>query len=385
MPSDDSAPAFAQTTNSNIHSLSAFIPTYDGSFPIQDFIREVQEAARLGAWDDTITLKVAKSKIQGTIGNMVRNRHDLNFAETFKDFAEKLIQALHTEKPVSVRLQDLMTCVQLPDESVDAYATRIRHKAKGLTEWDVSPETQSLKNKTVTAAFVKGLQPTLRQHVLPLDPPDFEKAIALARSYEISQSLLPSNDTPSAAAAVSTGTGDAAMLEIQKRIASLELSVAENTSRGRGFRPRGRGRGRQPHRQNFQDRSNPNFRQSQSWAGPPFSSRHYSRNHSEAPQPISPHYSPCRCCSRSRPRYHSSHEDRCHSRSPSRHLSYGRTHSRSTHGNRHHSRSPTPTRRQTYRGTSRSPDRHRRHDLRSPSASPSRSRYQSPKGYRSRH
>ena len=46
----------------NIHQISSFVPVYDGSFPIQDFIQEVRDAQVLGSWPDSVTLKVAKSK-----------------------------------------------------------------------------------------------------------------------------------------------------------------------------------------------------------------------------------------------------------------------------------------------------------------------------------
>ena len=98
--------------------------------------------AHLGSWPDKITLKVAKSKLNGSVAEIVRNRHDLNHAETFTDFSSRVVSALHTDRPVSIRLQHLMTCVQQPSETVDAYATRIRQKSKGLTEWDISAETK---------------------------------------------------------------------------------------------------------------------------------------------------------------------------------------------------------------------------------------------------
>ena len=33
----------------NVHSLPAFVPSFDGSFPVQDFIKEIQEATSLGS------------------------------------------------------------------------------------------------------------------------------------------------------------------------------------------------------------------------------------------------------------------------------------------------------------------------------------------------
>ena len=155
----------------NIHQISSFVPVYDGSFPIQDFIQEVRDAQVLGSWPDSVTLKVAKSKLQGRILEIVRTRHDLNHAPSFDDFADRLTAALHTDRPVASRLQDLMTCSQHPSETVDAYACRLRSKAKSLTEWDATDETRELKNRTVAAAFVKGLKPSLRQLVVPQNNP----------------------------------------------------------------------------------------------------------------------------------------------------------------------------------------------------------------------
>ena len=330
----------------NIHSLATFVPIYDGSYPIQDFLEEIREAAHLGSWPDKITLKVAKSKLNGSVAEMVRNRHDLNHAETFTDFSSRLVSALHTDRPVSVRLQDLMTCVQQPSETVDAYATRIRQKSKGLTEWDVSAETKELKNKTVTATFLKGLQPNIRQHVLPFNPPDFEAAIALARSQEINASLVPLNQVSSAA----TSSVDSSLLDIQKRVASLELTAAQNLSeRGRGrFQTRGRGRGRQPPRKNF---NNTRSNQRRYESSPPQSERRYRQASCHG-----------HCCCSRQSRSYSCHHDRPVHSSRSPRYRYERRNSRSP-----------------YRNSSR------RSHSRSPSASPSRSRYQSPKGYRSRH
>ena len=85
------------TSIGNVYSLAAFIPTFDGSYPVQDFLEEINDAAKIGNWADNITLKVAKSKIQGPVADMVRNRHDLNHAATFEDFQSLLISALNTD------------------------------------------------------------------------------------------------------------------------------------------------------------------------------------------------------------------------------------------------------------------------------------------------
>ena len=356
--------------NLNVHSMAAFIPTFDGSFPVQDFIQEIEDAAKLGSWTDNLTLKVAKSKIQGPIADMVRNRNDLNHADSFKDFSKIFISALHTDRPVSIRLQELMTCAQLPSESVDAFATKIRQKSKSLTEWDATVETKELKNRTVTAAFLKGLQPNIRQLVMPAHPSDFEAAIALARTHELHQTLMPSGQLSASSVETPQNSSESAMLALQNRVASLELSAAQTPStRGRGQTPtRGRGRGRQPHRQNFPNQ--PRFRQNRSWTGPPPQSygsfRYSSFDSNHAPDSGNYRSYSCPCCC----------DDNRRHGSPSRQYYHDRRHSRS------------PSRHRSYRSASRSPDRdHRRRSRysRTPSASPVRQRHQSPNGYRSRY
>ena len=353
----------------NIH-FATFIPNFDGSFPVQDFIQEVEEAAKLGSWPDIICIKVAKSKLSGSIADFVRNRHDISHAKTFKQFSENLISALHTERPLSVRLQELMTCVQKPGESVDAYASRIRQKSSGLTEWDATDETKKLKNTTVTAMFVKGLQPKIRQLILPSNPSDFETAITLARSHELSLSLMPETFTPSlstASATTNQNLPDAALRDLQNRIASLELSAAHSLStRGRDCHPaRGRGRGRQPYRQNFSNQVR--FRQSRSWTGPPQyhapqNSKSSHCNSRQASYSQSPHR--CHCCYGENSRYRS---HSCHVYDNFRHAPRSSCH-------QHYSRRRSPSRDQ--------PKRQNRSC--SPSESPPRARYQSPNGYRSR-
>ena len=357
-------------TSLNIH-FATFIPNFDGSFPVQDFIQEVEDAAKLGSWPDIISIKVAKSKLSGSIAVLARNRHEISHAKTFKEFADNLISALHTERPISVRLEELMTCVQKPGESVDAYASRIRQKSSGLTEWDATDETKKLKNTTVAAMFVKGLQPKIRQLVLPSNPSDFETAITLARSHELSMSLMPENFTQSlSAASESTNQNlpNAALCDLQNRIASLELLAANSSStRSRDRHPaRGHGRGRQPYRQNFPNQVR--FRQSRSWTGSPqyYAPQNSKSSHCDSRQASysqSPHRSSHCCCGEnSRYRSHSSHD-------------YDNF--------RHASRSPCHQRHSRHRSPSRDQPKRQNRSC-SPSESPPRARYQSPNGYRSR-
>ena len=74
------APPADMTVPTNIHSLASFIPVFDGSFPVQDFLNEVSEVQAEGHWSDAIAIKVAKSKLKGYVADLVRNRMDLNHA-----------------------------------------------------------------------------------------------------------------------------------------------------------------------------------------------------------------------------------------------------------------------------------------------------------------
>ena len=297
------------------------------------FFEEIREAKVMGAWPDIIALKVAKSKLQGDIANLVRNRYELSHAPSFDEFAKSLTSALHTERPVSARLQELMTCNQHQAESVDAFSARIRKLAKQLPEWDLDENSKALKNQTATAAFIKGLKPSIRQHVLPQNPTSFEKAISLARTMEANVSFFPSEPTPASSSCSVEGPVSSAanhmqdMQALQSRVASLELAAAlpvPPMQRGRG------GRGRP-------------FR------GRPFSSR--GRGYSApAPRPSyyqyrgSSHCHGCHCGDR-----------RWRNRSPSPYDSrrrYSRSGSRDRYRSaRSVSRSPSPARHNRYRSS----------------------------------
>ena len=131
------APPEALPASINIHQIAPFISLYDGSFPIQDLFDEIREAKILGYWPDVVILKVANSKLQGDVGDMVRNRFELSHAPSFDEFANLLTAALHTDRLVSAGLQELMTCSQLPSETVDSFSAKIKKLAKQLSEWDL--------------------------------------------------------------------------------------------------------------------------------------------------------------------------------------------------------------------------------------------------------
>ena len=97
---------------------------------------------------------------------------------------------------MAARLQDMITCSQHSDETVDAFASRLRTKSKKLTEWDDSHSTKELKDKTITAIFTRGLKPSIRKLVIPQNPVSFNDAITMARGYELN-SELPSEEVTS--------------------------------------------------------------------------------------------------------------------------------------------------------------------------------------------
>ena len=114
-----------------------------------------------------------------------------------------------------------------------------------------------------------------------------------------------------ASASAGPNSSESAMPDMQRRVASLELSAAQSSNRGRGHTPtRGRGRGRPRHNQNFQNQQR--FRQSQNWTQRPQqnSFHRYSRpDGQQAHYSVNSRCSSCHCCydRNSRYRSHSRH------------------------------------------------------------------------------
>lgn len=176
--------------------LASFIPKFDGSFPVQDFLREVEDCQELGSWSDLFTLKVAQSKLTGPISELLRTRFELHQARTFSEFSTHLLSALTVEKPLSTRLHHLLECTQNSHESVDEYATRLRFHSKLLVEYDVSSDTLAMKNSFVACAFVRGLCWDIRQHLLLEIPETFSSMIVKARTLEQTLNLCSRTPVP---------------------------------------------------------------------------------------------------------------------------------------------------------------------------------------------
>ena len=172
----------------NISDISALIPNFDGSRPVQDFLIDVANLSAIGNWPDFLTLQVAKSKCVGPIDDLLRTRFDINFAPTFTAFSDRLTAALTTDKPLSTRFNSLLGCTQRPSETVDEFATRLRFRSKQLVEWDASAETHALKDHFVASTFIRGLRRPIHEHMI-CKKPTFATAVTIARNFETAMTL----------------------------------------------------------------------------------------------------------------------------------------------------------------------------------------------------
>lgn len=219
----------SSTTPGNIFMFANFIPVFDGKHPIQDFLQELDETAKMAGWTDDITIKVAKTKFKGHPETVLRQNVDLRSCTTMKDFKKKATEAFTTEsRPMSIRLQDVMTCVQMPNESINDYADRLRTLGKQLTEYDSTTQTKTLKDQTLCAQFIKGLRgPMTRRIVLSQKPNSFAEALELARAEERNESIYQTNRSPEEATVAHIPTPDDPLVQINARLAAIELRQLE--------------------------------------------------------------------------------------------------------------------------------------------------------------
>lgn len=149
---------------------------------VERYFDLIDQAAKLSNWTDEHKRGVALLFLWGDVQQYYEGAEKLHNASY--DVTKEFIQCFRVKDTAVYKAQQLYNCEQLPGESVQQYACRL--KVAGLRTFVSTPrEAENLVRRQVLeeqmlAQHVKGLRGELKRFVLHAKPDTFKAAVAVA-------------------------------------------------------------------------------------------------------------------------------------------------------------------------------------------------------------
>lgn len=160
----------------------------DEKYTVDDFIDQVSDYSVVGNWSDDTTCRIAKRKMTGRAGNVMRTETEFKNANTWPDLQKLLRERFQPILSTQQAQFNFSSCKQMPDESVDKYADRFSSAAlKAIQQGKDPSQSQALLAKheeNKLQFFINGLRPDLKYYVKFSHPTTFTEALKKAREGE---------------------------------------------------------------------------------------------------------------------------------------------------------------------------------------------------------
>ncbi|KAH6946437.1 hypothetical protein HPB50_013541 [Hyalomma asiaticum] len=173
------------------------VPAFTGDatgIDIQVFFKILEEAGRLGGWQDSHWICIARCKMTGSAHAFAWQDVDVACARSYQDFKALALRRFDTE-PARAKLERFINAKQNPGEEVRAFADRVRILGTATLEIvrGEDPAKTQLRREILAeqllARFLAGLRDPVRRFVLSHDPQTFEEAVEVAvREEQIERS-----------------------------------------------------------------------------------------------------------------------------------------------------------------------------------------------------
>ncbi|KAH6933632.1 hypothetical protein HPB50_017245 [Hyalomma asiaticum] len=168
------------------------VPAFTGDatgIDIQVFFKILEEAGRLGGWQDSHLICIARCKMTGSAHAFAWQDVDVACASTYQDFKALGLRRFDTE-PARAKLEQFISAKQNPGEEVRSFADRVRILGIATLETvcGEDPVKTQLRREILAeqllSRFVAGLSDPVRRFVLFHDPQTFDEAIEVAARQE---------------------------------------------------------------------------------------------------------------------------------------------------------------------------------------------------------
>lgn len=153
---------------------------------VEVFLAEMERAKRLAQWDDIVAISVAQSKLRDAAASFYQESSELQGITDWDTFAALLKERFKPVESFQILSARFIQVAQQPGESVVAYATRLKARAKDLYGDDPSTRERAI----MTARFLEGLAPKLKRILYSREPSTLEEAIKIAEKEEHYEALM---------------------------------------------------------------------------------------------------------------------------------------------------------------------------------------------------
>lgn len=174
--------AIADATAISGGQAERLVRTYDGSSDPERWFDSIREVGEIAKWSEDYAIMLIKSRLTGKALAYIENCLPVGEHIPIGELEALLVAEFKPKERLVVRLHRLISCSQDRDESVTAYAARLRAVGNSTCETDGH---RSELDRTLLALFLPGLR---KREVLDMlmsrDPKNFSEAVRLAQEAE---------------------------------------------------------------------------------------------------------------------------------------------------------------------------------------------------------
>jgi Retrotransposon gag protein len=182
---------------SNVGGLLPLVPYFSGEInttTVQDFIRALKSASKLGNWTDDMLATVLKQRLIGQASDYLNSNPEFEH-QSWDQLRESFLSWFGQTPSGEDPLQTFYQCTQRPSETAKLYLTRLKlagvavsapisdsHSESGDAEYIL---TKNLVSKALVRTFLKGLREESGGSIVSLHHPQtIDDALALAEEFE---------------------------------------------------------------------------------------------------------------------------------------------------------------------------------------------------------
>lgn len=182
-------------------SLIYMVPIFKGDSTLgaSDYFDKIDSIAKLGRWEDSQKLAVAKLRMEGRSESYVRANFRVKSISNYTEFVQEIVREFRDVDNLSVDMARFNACVQLPGESVRVYADNIQLLGSKTIAMSGKPDDaerdeilNSVLQKSLISQFLSGIRGDSKRFVLSRckNSKTFEEVVSVALEEEQNERLM---------------------------------------------------------------------------------------------------------------------------------------------------------------------------------------------------